>query len=144
MKDLSCVILVTEVYCQCGNLTGGLVCIELLMIIGTCRLLLRAMSVQRTLRRQRLFKCDFKRSLTQYNDNTKILARGFKNSALGCQFRILFMGRDKFSCTVLEEVFKARGRYVCMKVEVYNELLFYPQTDEACRRVGRDYNCNST
>ena len=82
------------------------------------------MLVLRTFRRQRLLKCNFKRSLTQYNGDTKISVRGLKNSALGSQFRILFMGRDKFSCTVLEELFKARGRYVCLKVEVYKELFF--------------------
>jgi hypothetical protein len=81
-------------------------------------------SVLRTFRRQRLFKCNFKRSLNQYNGD-KIPVRGLKNSALDCQFRILFMGRDIFSCTVLEELFKARGRYVCMKVEVYKKLFFY-------------------
>ena len=83
------------------------------------------MTVLRTFRRQHLFKCNFKKSLTQYNGHTKIPVRGLKSSALGCQFHILFMGRDKFSCIVLEELFKARGRYVCMKIEVYKEPFFF-------------------
>ena len=83
--------------------------------------LLHAMSVLRTIRRQRLFKCNFKRSLTHYNGNTQTSVRGLKNSALGRPFRILFMGRDKFSCLVLEELFKARGMY---EVEVLHKNFF--------------------
>jgi len=68
------------------------------------------MSLLRTsYRQQRLFKCNLNRAQTQYNGDTHIPIRGLKNLALGYQFRILFMGRDEFSCLVLEELFKARG-----------------------------------
>ena len=53
--------------------------------------------------------------------------RGLKNSALGRQFRILFMGRNEFSCLVLEELFKARGMSG-WRDEGFTRTLF-PQTD---------------
>ncbi|KAF8805203.1 Formyltransferase [Phlegmacium glaucopus] len=80
------------------------------------------MSVLRTFyRQQRLFKCNLNRVQTQHDGDTHIPIRGLKNLALGRQFRILFMGRDEFSCLVLEELFKAR--------DVWEEIIIATQPD---------------
>jgi hypothetical protein len=91
-----------------------------------------AMSVLRTFHRpQRLY------------NGAHIRTRGLKSLALGRQFRILFMGRDEFSCLVLAELFKAKGmsnRPSCIShqniflrliklVDVWEEIIIATQPD---------------